>query len=92
MAYNPLNINGQAASANSSPVVIASDQSAIAVVTTNPTANPETGLAKDGTDITTPSPMPTGGVGIRGWLSAIWTKLNNSLSITNPFLSNQTGT
>ena len=40
-------------------------------------------VAKDGTDITTPSPaMPTGGVGIRGWLSAIWTKLNGSLAVT----------
>jgi len=44
------------------------------VTVSNPTTNPETGLAKDGTDITTPSPaMPAGGVGIRGWLSAIWT-------------------
>lgn len=31
MAYNPVNPNGQATSANSSPVVVASDQSAIAV-------------------------------------------------------------
>lgn len=35
----------------------------------------------DGTDITTPTAMPTGGVGIRGWLSAIWTKLNGFLSV-----------
>ena len=39
-----------------------------------------------GTDITTPSPaMPAGGVGIRGWLSAIWTKLNGSLAVTGTF-------
>ena len=39
-----------------------------------------------GTDITTPSPaMPAGGVGIRGWLSAIWTKLNASLAVTGTF-------
>ncbi len=31
MAYNPVNPNGQATSANSAPVVIASDQSAVAV-------------------------------------------------------------
>ena len=31
MAYNPINPNGQATSANSSPVVIASDQSAVTV-------------------------------------------------------------
>jgi hypothetical protein len=39
-----------------------------------------TGAAQDGTDITTPTAMPSGGVGIRGWLSAIWTKLNGSLT------------
>ena len=39
-----------------------------------------------GTDITTPVPaMPAGGVGIRGWLSAIWTKLNGSLAVTGTF-------
>ena len=39
-----------------------------------------------GTDITTPSPaMPAGGIGIRGWLSAIWTKLNASLAVTGTF-------
>lgn len=42
-----------------------------------------TGAAQDGTDITTPTAMPTGGVGIRGWLSAIWTKLNGSITETN---------
>jgi len=31
MAYNPVNVNGQATSANSSPVVIASDQSAVSI-------------------------------------------------------------
>lgn len=34
MAYNPINPNGQATSANSSPVVIASDQSAVDVTGT----------------------------------------------------------
>lgn len=44
-----------------------------------------TGAALDGTDITTPTAMPAGGVGIRGWLSAIWTKLNASLAVTGTF-------
>lgn len=38
-----------------------------------------------GTDITTPTAMPTGGVGIRGWLSAIWTKLNGTIGVTGTF-------
>ena len=38
-----------------------------------------------GTDITTPTAMPSGGTGIRGWLSAIWTKLNNSIAVTGSF-------
>jgi len=37
-------------------------------------------VAKDGTDITTPTAMPTGGAGIRGWLSAIWTRINAVLT------------
>ncbi len=55
------------------------------VTVANPTTNPETGLAKDGTDITTPTAMPAGGVGIRGWLSAIWTKLNGTLAVSGTF-------
>lgn len=39
-------------------------------------------VAKDGTDITTPTAMPAGGVGIRGWLSAIWTKLNGTIGVS----------
>ena len=39
------------------------------------------GAAQDGTDITTPTAMPAGGVGIRGWLSAIWTKLNGTITV-----------
>lgn len=39
-------------------------------------------IAALGQNITTPSPaMPAGGVGILGWLSAIWTKLNSSISV-----------
>ena len=44
-----------------------------------------TGAATDGTDITTPTAMPAGGLGIRGWLSSIWTKLNGSLAVTGTF-------
>ena len=44
------------------------------------------GSIPDGIDITFPSPlMPSGGSGIRGWLSAIWTKLNSSLAVTGTF-------
>ena len=42
------------------------------------TDNIPTSPAQDGTDITTPTAMPAGGTGIRGWLSAIWTKLNSA--------------
>ena len=52
-------------------------------VTLEPTMIAASGVAQDGTDITTPTAMPAGGVGIRGWLSAIWTKLNGSLAVTN---------
>jgi hypothetical protein len=56
---------------------------AVAVINMIPAV--ETGLAKDGIDITEPTPMPTGGVGIRGWLSAIWTKLNGTLEVSGEF-------
>ncbi len=55
------------------------------VAVSNMIPSVETGLAKDGVDITTPTAMPAGGVGIRGWLSAIWTKLNGSLAVTGTF-------
>ena len=38
-----------------------------------------------GTDITAPTAMPAGGLGMRGWLSAIWTKINSSLAVTGTF-------
>lgn len=55
------------------------------VTVSNMIPSVETGLAKDGTDITTPTSMPAGGAGIRGWLSAIWTKLNGTLAVTGTF-------
>jgi hypothetical protein len=42
-------------------------------------------LVQEGTDITSPTAMPAGGAGLRGWLSAIWTKLNASLAVTGTF-------
>lgn len=44
----------------------------------NPAAE---GVAQDGTDISSPTAMPAGGAGLRGWLSAIWTKLNATLDV-----------
>ena len=43
-----------------------------------------TGAAADGVDITA-AVMPTGGVGIRGWLSAIFAKLSASIAVTGTF-------
>lgn len=48
-------------------------------------AKQDTAIASLGTDITTPTAMPTGGVGIRGWVSAIWTKLNGTIGVTGTF-------
>jgi hypothetical protein len=56
------------------------------VTTSNPF--PVTGPSGpiDGVDITSPSPaMPSGGAGIRGWLSAIWTKLNATIAVSGTF-------
>lgn len=39
------------------------------------------GAATDGTDIANPTAMPAGGSGPRGWLSAIWTRLNGTLTV-----------
>lgn len=49
---------------------------------TNPTSLPlPSGAAQDGTDGTGITP-PTGGSGIRGWLSGIFQKLSNALAVT----------
>jgi len=88
---------GQKAMVASLAIAIASDQSAVPVSGTffqatqpvSATALPlPAGAATEasfGTDITTPTAMPTGGAGVRGWLSAIWTKLNGSLAVTGTF-------
>jgi len=38
-------------------------------------------MSQDGADITTPTAMPTGGWGIRGWLSALYTALKNAVDL-----------
>ncbi len=53
---------GQQTSANSIPVVIASD-----------------GLAEPGGSAVTGAPLPSGGSGLTGWLSAIWKTLQTGL-------------
>ena len=44
-------------------------------------SNLPTDFAKDGTDISSPSAMPAGGVGLRGWISAIFTALKGIISV-----------
>ena len=44
-------------------------------------SNFPTDFAKDGTDISSPSAMPAGGVGLRGWISAIFTALKGIISV-----------
>ncbi len=75
------NSNGPALSAASAPVVIASDQ----IVPVSVMALPlPAGAAADGIDATSVTP-PTGGTGIRGWLSGIYSKLSNPLPVTGIF-------
>lgn len=61
MAYNPLNPNGQKTMANSSPVVIASDQSAIPISGSVTATNPSVGT--DGSAIPTSSTLIGGSDG-----------------------------
>lgn len=67
------------------PALRTADGVAVDVTASAPMPVTVSGIALDGTDITTPTAMPAGGVGIRGWLSAIWTKLNGSLAVTGTF-------
>lgn len=66
---------GQALAASSLPVVLPAAQ----ITTLTPPSN--TGYALDGTDATGITQL-TGGVGIRGWLSGIFSKLSNPLAVT----------
>jgi hypothetical protein len=70
---------GQALAAASVPVVLTALQAAALT----PPAN--TGYALDGTDVSAPTAILAGGVGIRGWLSSIWTKLNGTLAVSGTF-------
>jgi hypothetical protein len=92
LTVNTLPNAGQATMANSLGVVIANDQSPIPVTPSLPplaakdatVAAITTALgpapAQDGTDATGVTP-PAGAVGIRGWLSSIWNKLNVGIAI-----------
>ncbi|MHB8915934.1 MAG: hypothetical protein ACYC4K_09010 [Thiobacillus sp.] len=80
---------GQALKAASLPVTLASDQGALAVSGTFYQATQPVsvaalplpgGASQDGTDATGVT-APTGGVGIRGWLSGIYNKLLGILSV-----------
>jgi len=74
---------GQALAAASVPVVLpAAQQSALTPPAAITGYALDATVAKDGTDISAPFAMPAGGSGLRGWLSAIWTKLNGSLVVT----------
>jgi len=39
-------------------------------------------MAQDGADISSPATMPTGGWGVRGWLSAIFTSFKDAIDVT----------
>lgn len=74
MAYNPNNLNGQATSANSAPVVIASDQSTIAVhtelaaaaVLADATPNPTTSIV---------------GAALEGFNGSTWDRLKTDTAL-----------
>ena len=76
------NANGQATSANSAPVVIASDQGALAVAVAGLPL--PAGAAQDGSDASGVTP-PSGASGIRGWLSGIYGRLSAPLAVTGAF-------
>lgn len=79
MAYNPNNPNGSATSANSAPVVIASDQAAVAVTGTITAVTAITNALPAGTNIlgaVTPKPVTSGGLSFKKVLSA-----NNTTSV-----------
>jgi hypothetical protein len=78
---------GRLQSANAIPVVLPSDTAFWqATQPVSAAALPlPAGAAQDGTDINAPTAMPAGGVGIRGWLSAVWTKLNGTIGVTGTF-------
>ena len=46
-------------------------------------------VAQDGKDIPSATALPAGGWGIRGWLSAIYTKLSASVAVSGPLTDTQ---
>ena len=75
------NANGQAAMAASAPVVIASDQIVPISAASLPLPSGAAADGSDGNGITAPS----GGAGIRGWLSGIYSRLGSPLAVTGSF-------
>lgn len=80
MAYNPTNPNGQAAMANSTPVVIASNQSAISVTNSNTLALTDTQIRA------TPLPI-SGTVAANATLSAETTKVIGTVNLPSPSIT-----
>lgn len=76
--WSRLLAKGQQVMANSLPVTVASDQSAVPVSAASLPL--PTGASADGTDATGVVQL-TGGAGIRGWLSGIFSKLSNALTV-----------
>lgn len=74
MAYNPNNPNGQATMANSEPVVIASDQSAVPVDSELPAA---AALA----DSTANPTSPIVGAALEGWNGSTWDRLKTDTAL-----------
>ena len=88
MAYTPNNPNGQATSSNSAPVVIASDQSAVAVTTTDG-GSPAIGATTD-TAITTDANGSLSGK-LRGLIKIfadVWDGVNHRLNVSTAPLVN----
>jgi hypothetical protein len=83
MAYNPNNPNGQATMANSAPVVIASNQTAIAVDTELPAA---AALA----DATANPTTPIIGSAIEGWNGSTWDRIRTLDALSGTSANNTT--
>jgi len=88
MAYNPSNINGQATSANSSPVVIASDQSTLSVSGSINTELPEASALGDG--LANPT-TPIVGSALLGWDGTAWDRLKTAQALDGTGAADHTG-
>jgi len=74
--------NAPAVTANSVSVALATDQAAVPVTASSLPL--PIGAAQDGADGTGITP-PTGGLGIRGWLSGIYSKLSGTIAVSGTF-------